>query len=424
MSDKSTIDNYQIDNGMVRAGEAADAIDGVLPAKVVEPETPEALAKTLAWATRERLSVVLRGNGTKLGWGRPVPHVDLLVRTGRLNRLVAHQHGDLTVAVEAGATIAELNRELMRHGQWLPLDVCADEATIGGTIATNDSGPLRHRHGSARDLLIGVHLALADGRLVKAGGNVVKNVAGYDLGKLMSGSFGGLAAIVSATFKLAPLPSASSTLLAAFRDKDALTSAVTAIRSSQLEPSAFDVQGVLRAPSAMSTAAAYQMLLQFASTSEAVAAQVEAARKLLPADQITVVSGGAEAELWSSHRDLAWAPGGIVLRISWLLAALPTVLASIEEISRSGAQVDLIGRAGVGAGFVRVDGNEAVQIDAVRRLRAAPTDIGNVVVLRAATTVKEKVDVWGMPASTSNLLRSVKEALDPAGILNAGRGPI
>ena len=214
------------------------------PRYVVEPESAEELAGLLAWASHEHVSVVLRGRGTKLGWGRRGGRIDLVVSTRRLNRVLAHAHGDLTATVEAGATVGELNRELARHGQWLPLQTSFEEATIGGTIATNESGPLRHRHGTPRDLLIGVQLATTDGRLVKAGGNVVKNVAGYDLGKLVCGSFGSLAAIVTATFKLAPLPAASTTLVAAFRDRRGLAQAAQAVGASQLEPSAFDLSVV------------------------------------------------------------------------------------------------------------------------------------------------------------------------------------
>src|SRR5215471_17256848 len=156
-----------VGRAVARAPVAADAIDGVEPRVVVEPASADALAAILAWASRTRLSVVLSGGGTKLGWGRKPAAVDLLVGTRRLNRVLAHQHGDLTASVEGGATIVELNRELSRHGQWLPIDVPFDGATIGGTLATADSGPLRHRHGTPRDLLIGVHLATTDGRIVK-----------------------------------------------------------------------------------------------------------------------------------------------------------------------------------------------------------------------------------------------------------------
>jgi glycolate oxidase FAD binding subunit len=439
----------------------SDAVDGVAPRVVVEPESAETLALLLAWASRESLSVVLRGRGTKLGWGRRPAAIDLLVGTRRLDRVLGHQHGDLTASVEAGATIADLNRELARHGQWLPVDPSFDDATVGGTIAANDSGPLRHRHGTARDLLIGVHLAMTDGRLVKAGGNVVKNVAGYDLGKLMSGSCGTLAAIVGATFKLAPLPASSATMLAGFREPAALARAVAAVSASQLEPAAFDVHVFIpsrsvgtagRAPepaasgsatpaSGVSQAPAYQLLVQFASTAEAVQAQMGEARRLLDADQYAVsgfsrtgdaVSGSSEAaagtldqtDAWRGHRDLVWAPPGAVIRLSWMPASLPSVLTLVDDIGRSGARsVALAGRASVGAGFVRVDAEPSIQVNAIELLRASAI-VGNVVVVRAAAEVKARADVWGSPGDTAALLRAVKRAFDPVGILNAGRGPV
>src|SRR5688500_6227716 len=225
---------------MARSGKDADRIDGVKPRLVVEPGNPDEVAALLAWASRERLSVVFRGGGSKLAWGRPPAAIDLLIGMRGLSRVLAHADADLTATVEAGATLEEGNAELGRSRQWLPIDG-PDGATVGGAIATNDSGPLRQRYGTPRDLLIGVQLATTDGRLVKAGGNVVKNVAGYDLGKLVCGSFGSLAAIVTATFKLAPLPGASATLVASFGDRRGLAQAAQAVGGSQLEPSAFDL---------------------------------------------------------------------------------------------------------------------------------------------------------------------------------------
>jgi len=177
------------------------------------PNTPVEMAEMLRRASEQKLSVVLRGAGTKLDWGRPPQRIDATLSTRGLYRLIAHQHGDLTATIEAGATLREVNVALSLHGQWLPLDPpFASEATIGGILATNDSGPLRHRYGTPRDLVIGTAVATADGVLAKSGGQVVKNVAGYDLSKLLAGSFGSLAAIVNATFKLSPLPAASRTL--------------------------------------------------------------------------------------------------------------------------------------------------------------------------------------------------------------------
>ncbi len=225
----------QLAPGAVRAAVDADIIDGTRPRWVVEPTTPEEMAAVLAWASLHGQPVVVRGGGTHLDWGRRPADVGLIVSTKRLNRITRYEPGDLTVSVEAGISIADLNRELARHGQWLPLDVASESATIGGAIATNDSGPLRHRYGTPRDQIIGVRLATADGRLAVAGGQVVKNVAGYDLAKLVAGSFGSLAGIVSATFKLAPMPAASTTLVMSFETSAAMAAAAAALSASQLE---------------------------------------------------------------------------------------------------------------------------------------------------------------------------------------------
>jgi glycolate oxidase FAD binding subunit len=404
-----------------RSGDAGDQIDQVQPRAVVAPDSAETLAALLAWASRGGLSVVLRGSGTKLAWGRRPAQIDLVVSTHRLNRVVAHQHGDLTATVEAGATIGALNHELARHGQWLPADVAFAEATIGGTIAANDSGPLRHRHGTPRDLLIGVHLALTDGRVVKAGGNVVKNVAGYDLGKLMSGSFGSLAAIVGATFKLAPLPPFSRTVVASFDDHGRAMQAASAVADSQLEPAAFEVSVV----SAGSRTAPVTLLLQFASAPAAVDAQLEEARNLLAADELRIVGGVPEVDLWREHTRGIWSAPGAVIRLSWLPASLATVLGLVEDLARSGASaVALVGRVAVGAGLVRLDAGATAQVAAIERLRREPRGVGNVVVLRADAAVKDQIDVWAVPSEMGSLLRALKAALDPAGILSAGRGPV
>ena len=181
-----------------------------------------------------------------------------------------------------------MNRALGQRGQWLPLDPpFADRATIGGLLASNDSGPLRHRFGTPRDLVIGIRLATTDGVLSKAGGQVVKNVAGYDLAKLVTGSFGSLAAIVSATFKLSPLPAASKTILVDAPDVLALASIVREMMGSQLEPIAFEVVADVGPPSRGATP--FTLMLRFASLPIVVDQQIEhtlalpSIRSLLPA---------------------------------------------------------------------------------------------------------------------------------------------
>ena len=425
----------------VRAGATADAIDGVKPRLVVEPGTAEDVAALLALASRERLSVVFRGGGTRLAWGRRPEPIDLLVSMRRLNRVLAHADADLTATVEAGATIHEFNAVLARHRQWLPIDA-TDEATVGGAIATNDSGPLRHRYGTPRDLLIGVRLASTDGRLVKAGGNVVKNVAGYDLSRLMSGSFGSLAGIVSATFKLLPMPAAWQTLIATFEDRDAAARAVTLLTGSQLEPVAVEVhaahvgrgftprqagrEGPPYGDGAYGDgAAAYRLLVRFAGAPAATSAQVAQAHGLIGGGD--VLSGDQESAAWRRYQARASTSAGAVISMSWLPAALPHVLALIDELGHSGgagASVELVGRAAIGSGVVRIDGNTAWQASVVERLRGRGDVVCHVALRGATAALKEQVDAWGPLGAAGTVGLAVKRALDPKGILNAGRGPV
>jgi glycolate oxidase FAD binding subunit len=422
---------------VTRPGAEADAIDGVVPRFVTEPESPQAMAETLAHASRERLQTVIRGRGTKLDWGRLPRTVDLVVSTARLNRLVAHRHGDLTATVQAGMTLRELNRSLSGQRQWLPLESAFDDATVAGLVATNDAGPARHRNGTPRDLVIGITLALTDGRLIKSGGTVVKNVAGYDLGKLVSGSHGTLAGIVDVTFKLVPIPAASATLMALYSEPnaDAMTRDVAAIAASQVEPAAFDV-------TVKEGEAPYGVLLRVATSPAATDAQIAAVRGMV-SGEVTVVRsndpfpavpgfsipaaatraiGDPEAALWKSHTAAPWR-GDATVRFSWLPAKLPQVVALIGEIQHlDEVGATLVARV-LGAGLLRLSAEPRRLVAAINRLRSSP-DVGNVVVLRAPREVKEAVDVWGPPRDSDKVMRSLKQMFDPAGILNANRGPV
>ena len=400
----------------------ADAIDGVVPRTVIEPASAEEVASALASASEQRASVVIRGGGTKVAWGRTPSPIDIVLSTTRLDRLVAHEYADLTATAQAGARIDDVNRELARHGQWLPIESPFEGATIGGAIATNDSGPLRHRYGTPRDLLIGIRLALTDGRLIKSGGNVVKNVAGYDLGKLMSGSYGSLAAIVSATFKLTPLPAASSTLIATFDNAAALVSALGAITGSQLEASTCEVHAsALHSPA---KAGHYRLLLKFESTPGALNAHVQKARALVGDARCEVVAAATESDAWRDYARSPWTPPGMVVKAAWLPALLSNVLAFVGEIREQGTDLELSGRAAIGSGLFHIDGDASTQRAAVERMRSRPDLFRHVVVLRASTELKQQIDVWGSLGDAAALGAAVKRALDPQGILNAGRGPV
>jgi len=393
--------------------------------RVIEPSSAEELASALVSASQQRSSVVIQGGGTKMDWGRTPAPIDTLLSTKRLNALVAHEHHDLGAQVHELGGEVDVNRDLARFGQWLPIESPFDDATIGGAIATNDSGPMRHRYGTPRDLVIGIRLALTDGRVIKAGGNVVKNVAGYDIARLMSGSHGSLAAIVSATFKLSPLPAATRTLVAAFDRADTLVAAVAAITSSQLEPAAVEIRTGSSVGSAFRrTSGPFQLLLKFESTPAALDTYVQRARALMQSTDSQVVSSQSEVDLWREHIRAPWRSAGSVVRFAWLPASLGGVLAFVDELRTSAADVELIGRAALGSGLLRIDADVRVQRNVVERMRSRSDTFRHVVVLRAEPSLKQQLDVWGPLGDAGSLGASVKHALDPHGILNAGRGPI
>jgi glycolate oxidase FAD binding subunit len=401
----------------------------LLATDIVQPSTAREVAAAMKRASDERLSMVIRGAGTKIDWGRPAARIDVMLDMRRLNRVLAHAHGDLTATVEAGATLREVNDALSRLGQGLPLDPpFADEATIGGILATNDSGPLRHRYGAPRDLILGVQLATTDGVLSKAGGQVVKNVAGYDLSKLVAGSFGSLAAIISATFKLSPIPEASKTMRVAVADDASLAQVVRTVMASQLEPIAFEVHvrstqnsqnTQTRNISADSASSALNVVLRFASLPTVVDAQVAAASDALGAGatSIDVVDGDAEQTLWRALATQLWDAPGAIVRVSWLPSSIAAVVGELPP----GAE--MIGRASVGTGLVRIGGDDLEQAGVIGRLRHSP-HVGNVVVMRGSAGLKALVDVWGSQGDRQRLLSSMKRAFDPNGVLNAGRGPL
>jgi glycolate dehydrogenase FAD-binding subunit len=386
--------------------------------------TAEELAESLRRASAARQSVVIRGAGTKWGWPRRSRAADLIISTLGLNRLLAHQHGDLTATIEAGATLKAVNASLARHGQWLPIDPSfADTATIGGILATNDAGPLRHRYGTPRDQVIGIRVATADGLLAKAGGQVVKNVAGYDLSKLMTGSFGTLAAIVSATFKLSPLPSASATLVVTPRDERHAGEIVRELMESQLEP--ISVELVAQAPSRErfdgpgASMPDVRIVMRFASVRAAVDAHVNNARILAALEGCTTSAPPL------ADTDSIWRSPGAILRANWLPANTAPLLGAVMALgapkraaregdsATSNGDAELVGRAVVGAGLIRIGGDEAAQARGVEQLDASGV-IGNIVVLRGSDAIKER---WGVRSALPQLAASLKHAFDPQGIL-------
>ena len=376
------------------------------------------IASALARASRARQRVAIEGAATKRGWGSLAAAADVTLSTRPLDAVVDHRYGDLTATVQAGASLAAVNRELGGHGQWIPLDPpWADRATIGGIIATNDSGPRRHRFGAPRDLIIGMEIVRIDGTVAKSGGIVVKNVAGYDLGRLMVGSFGSLAVIASATFKLYPVPPASRTLVVHFGDHWAGGPAermTAALAASYLTPTSIELE--THPP---------RLLVRFESNEGAAEQQAAAAASI--ADSLgattSVVAGLEEAAVWAAHAARPWNGAGTIVKVTCLPALVGPTITWFNETLHD-VEWDAVGRAGVGVLLVRVGADVSCQARTIADLRArfAP-GTGSAVILRGSDDLKRIADVWGPAGDTLPVMRAVKQQFDPDGLLNPGRGP-
>jgi glycolate oxidase FAD binding subunit len=390
----------------------ADAADGVLPEYVVEPSTEAELARTLSYANASGLQVAPRGHGTKLDWGNTPVKGDLAISTTRLNRVLEHAHHDMTATVEAGITFAELQRLLAQHGQRIALDpLCPERATIGGIIATNDSGPLRIRFGSVRDLIIGITVALADGTIANSGGKVVKNVAGYDLPKLMTGAFGTLGIITRAVFRLHPLPQQTRSLSIVFPTAAAANWFMLAVADSVLVPTGLQMR--------VGNGSDVEVDLRFEGVAESVDAQIEAAMKLAGDGNPHSSSG----DVWQS-REALWrdAQSAVVCKLSMLPSHISEVADSIARTIPANAPWRLVAQS-VGLALVRFDLTDiGSAADFIASLRAKlVSGGGSLVVLHCAPELKRGVSVWGEPGNAHALMKRIKERFDPNGILNRGR---
>jgi glycolate oxidase FAD binding subunit len=376
-----------VEAGTIRPGGPTDAIDGVGPRIVAEPTTGQAVSEILRWACTAQLAVSVRGGGTKLAWGRCPGPIDVALSTARLNKVVEHRHGDLTATIEAGATLTQVNEALGSYRQWLPLDPpWPDRATVGGVVATNDSGPSRHWHGAPRDLIIGVTVARPDG-------------------------------IVDATFKVTPVAVSSRTLTVDLETVEALEPALAAVMASSLTPSAVEVAY----PPA-------RLLVRFQSVEQAVEKQASEAKGLVESatgGHALVVAGEAEREVWANHSSW-WDGDGTLLKVSTLPQAfIPTMGWIRDECDRRGLRVAAQGRAGLAVFYIRLDGPADAQGRLIDTLRDRfPIGEGSVVMRRASQLVREVVDPWGPLGDGQGVMKLIKKRFDPESRLNAGRGPV
>jgi glycolate oxidase FAD binding subunit len=366
------------------------------------PQSYEEAAAALADAAAKGRAVRIVGGGTKLGWGRPVDPASSELHTSGLDRILAHNVGDLTASLQAGVPLAEAQRVFAAEGQMLALDPPLGGrpgATIGGILASGDSGPLRHRYGAPRDLVVGVTVALSDGTIAHSGGTVIKNVAGYDLAKLFTGSFGTLGLILSVNVRLHPVHAATSAL-GAGGDPDVVAAAAAALAAAPLELEALDV-GWRHGRGG---------LLARCAGGQAARRAQRAARLMgeLGLDQVDVTTD--DAPLWERQRAGQRSPDRALVR----LAAPPSALAGVLRAAESCAGT-VVGRAALGCSYVELDPG------AVAALRACVPPGTVATLLDAPAELRGRDDPWGVnDRSALALMHRVKERFDPAGVCNSG----
>ncbi len=395
--------------GALRVATASDEVQGIFPARVIAPDNFEQVSAVLAWANEHAVRVIARGGGSKQTWGNVPRAADLVLSLEKFNRPIEHPWQDMTVTVEAGTTIAALQQELAKFAQRLPLDVLWPErSTVGGVIAVNDSGALRLRFGSVRDLLLGVTVVLANGTIARSGGRVVKNVAGYDLPKLFTGSYGTLGVITEVTLRTYPLPHSVRNLSFRFPDAVAANRYMLAVADTTLTPASLQLR--------IADDSAPIVDLRFEGLVEGIDAQVSHATALASAGQPT----DSDDPIWSLRESL-WtgeAPA-IVGKFSVLPARIAEAIAAIRESFPSSRVI----AQSLGLGLFRAHaaGLEQLQ-NALTVLRASLQKLGGtLVVLEAPLELKKNHDVFGPANSAYPLMVRVKQQFDPKGTLAPGR---
>lgn len=374
----------------------------------LRPGNAEEVAEALRERDRAEEAVVIRGGGSKAGWGTPIEGASAVLRTSSLAGVVEHNEGDLTAIVRAGTPLTAAQDVFGGADQMLAMDPWpgdSGEATIGGVVAAADGGPLRHRFGATRDLVLGIQFVTADGTVARSGSKVIKNVAGYDLAKLFTGSFGTLGVVTEVIVRLQPLPRRRVTVVGATADERALGDAARAVAGAALELECLDV--------------AYErsggrVLARIAGA--APEPRVGPVRALLQDHGCEVEQMEDDAALWDEQRRAQRAPGGVCVRVS----ARPTEITRVAQAARA-LGGSFVGRAAFGTCWVTLPGEDAADaVAAVEELRTRMRPYA-CVVLDAPEETRRKLDVWHserIPAL--ELMRRVKARFDPKRTCNPG----
>jgi glycolate oxidase FAD binding subunit len=423
----------------------AYTLDGKKPKVIVFPETIDQVSKLVAYANQQHLAIIPRGNGTKMGVGGIPKKIDIILSTSRLNRITDSDCENLTLSAESGITLNEVQKSLAHVGKgyFLPLDPpFTEKATLGGIVATNSNGPKRLLYGTARDLIIGTKAVFPNGDVVVSGGKTVKNVSGYDMCKLLIGSYGTLGVLCEMTFKLLPLPGKEATLLLSFARIEEADGFVRELRGSPLIPSSIEILNAMavqkmKYPVSMRPNGNYLVAAGVEGVVESIDRQVsemsEMGKKYGVLEAVTLDLDKHQA-FWVAIRDFPYGlaqeyQNAICLKSNFLISKSGEMMGSYEKSTKEfGIDCALVCHCGNGILYSYILAGRNLRsnigsfVELIGKLTSeAVKNGGNLVVESSPLSLKKQVNVWGESRSDYPVMRRLKEQIDPGSILNRGR---
>lgn len=398
------------------------AVDGKVPTIRCTPSDPGQIAAALRLCAEEGAAVIPWGGGTAIRLGNIPRRVDVVLSLERLNRFVEHDDANLTASLQAGMAVAAAQAILRQRNQFLAIDAPhPDRSTIGGVVSANLNGPRRMLYGGVRDLVLGMKMVLATGEQIKAGGKVVKNVAGYDMCKLFVGALGTLGIISEVTFKMAPLPETAASVVASGPLQQG-AQLVDALMHSTLLPAAITILSSEAADFPALAIPTPAVAVWIEGFEEAVGRHLSEVRNLAlrVGLRVEILRETSHQQLWDHVRDFG-SDGKIVYRLGIPQASLGDVVASLERWCADDRRARYIAHAGTGTVSLVLDDGPTGAAWFPRLIALAQAHGGHAIMSGAPPTLKQDVDVWGLSPPGLAIMREIKRQFDPKTILNPGR---
>jgi glycolate oxidase FAD binding subunit len=401
---------------------AGHNVDGREPALLCFPVSAEQVVAALRLCSEANATVTPWAGGTAMGIGNPTRQVDIVIGLERLNLLVEHDQANLTATVQSGHRLAALQEVLARHNQFLPFDPPAPaRATVGGVVATNLNGPRRSYYGSVRDLVIGMKIVLASGEQIKAGGKVVKNVAGYDMCKLLVGSLGTLGIITEVTLRMTPIPETAATLMAS-GTLPKVQQFANELSRSKLLPSAVLLLNAHASKAIALAQSDWQVAVWCEGFEETVARHLRDAPALAQRIGLAtaILHENDHRRFWDKMRDFPL-QAGLVYRVTVPRASMAEVIQTVHDWSTADFRPEIVSDAAMGIVWISLEVNDLAAQWFAKLIAEARAHRGHAIMLAAPTHLKRGIDVWGPAPPTLSLMREIKRQFDPKGLLNPGR---